>query len=142
MTRSIIFFAIAAVFFCSSRPVDACGYGLLDPDVETFCSGDPNQAAKALVNLVKRGPTAMKAIERYRDLAVMQNASYERFLVRLKNNDSNLNMPPELIEKEILRTENWLQWNQTRLQKIDYLLFRFGGVASLSHRFRIDVSLQ
>lgn len=124
---SLVIVAFTTAVLCYSRPIDACGYGLMDPDIETFCSGDPNQAKQALANLAKRGPNVMKAIKAYRDRAVLQKKSNEQYLTQLQTPERVLKMAPERVEKEIQRVKNWLEWNEGRMVKVDYLSLRFGG---------------
>lgn len=134
---SLLAVAFAALFAIQTQ-LNACGYGLLDPDVETYCSGDPVQAAAALANLVKRGPKAAPAIEQYRSRAVRQQKSYERYLTNLQSPEGNPDVRPENLEKEIERAKTWLKWNEERMQKIDFLFIRLGLWPQLAQHCQAD----
>lgn len=67
----------------ASKNVDACGYGLYDPDVETLCSGDALQAEQALGRIMKRGRQALPGIERYLANALRSHQYNVEYLSRL-----------------------------------------------------------
>ena len=133
---------IAVLSFASmcgaAKTASACGYGGFDADVETFCTGDPAQAEVALANLVRQGRAALPKIQRYFERATAQRKSYERYLRRLETRDPTLKLDDGQTETEIQRCEKWLDWSRTRMRKIDYLLFRFGGRPfALNRIFRV-----
>jgi hypothetical protein len=126
MKRICLTVVTFSLMLVSVNDVSACGYGLFDPDVETYSSGDPVQSRKALAKLLLRGPKALTEVRFYRQDAIETMGYQKAYLQRLEASDPALKLQPEVIETETRRTRKWLEWNEMRLRKLDHLLFRLG----------------
>jgi len=127
MRKTIVILMTLSVALLASRDANACYYGLSDPDVETFCTGDALQAEQALGRITKRGRGALPAIERYLSRALRNHQHNVEYLSRLYQADPELKLSEEQRHKRIERIRAHLEWNERRIQKLDWLIIKIRG---------------
>lgn len=125
-TKLAILVAVALGCIVSNR-ADACGYGIFDSDVELACSGDPLQSKAAMDRIMKRGRSALRAVNFYHRNAVLSRNHNVNYLKRLQIADPQLKLTPQQRETEIKRVLAGLEFSRKQLRQLDLILYKLGG---------------
>ncbi|QDU98982.1 hypothetical protein [Lignipirellula cremea] len=124
MRTPALLLAIALTSVLAARG-DACGYGNVDPDMETACTGDEHSAKEARNRLFLRGKQAIPVAQAYLVRAEQSDADFRTYLEQLHNGERQLDKPTA--EREIARAENYLVWNKQRIDRAKFILYRLQG---------------